>query len=92
MEKLRSGDLFKLNPAARVKWLAIRIMDYDEVKAVRTDSEYGKRVLAWMGAGRPNNDEGKALARDFGWSNPSTFQSRQLDSAVLCAYGDPSNH
>jgi hypothetical protein len=45
-----------------------------------------------MGAGRPNNDEGKALARDFGWSNPSTFQSRQLDSAVLCAYGDPSNH
>jgi hypothetical protein len=81
--KFKPGEMFKLAPTARVQWIAISNQDMGCIKAVRASSDYGKRVLVWMEAGMPDNEERQALRRDLGWSNPTTFYAHNLETAEL---------
>ena len=80
--KFKPGDVFKLQPKARVTWLTFAVYgpDSSAIRACRCDSPLGMELLAWIAAGKPKEHPCRT---DVVRAMFTEFYEHQLESAVL---------
>ena len=59
--KFQPGEVFVLSQKARIRWVACTLT-YAQIEAVRCDSPIGKKIVAWVSAGRPKLPDGEPSA------------------------------
>lgn len=69
-QDMKPGVVFTLKPRARIHWLIFGVYRNSGVIAVRCDSDIGRKLLAWVAAGRTTlepctREEIRAAERTF---------------------------
>jgi hypothetical protein len=59
--KFQPGEVFVLSQKARIRWVACTLT-YGQIEAVRCDSPIGKKIMAWLDAGKPKLPDGEPSA------------------------------
>jgi hypothetical protein len=70
LHKFNVGQIFKLTPNARTKWLVWACLNGSCNRAIRTDGPIGKAIVAWLENGKSgplpfSNKELYMQSKDF---------------------------